>query len=209
MIANTGIPDVVPTGRMADHTQPVLDLPGGRELRPWQPDDAGPLLAAGQDPAIRRWNLFTVADRAEARARIARMHERWRAETGAVWAVARPGGSAVGLIGLNDVDLAGGTAEIVYWLLPAARGGGVAVEVTRRLARWALDDLGLHRLRLCHSTANPASCRVAEKAGFTFEGTQRSALLHADGWHDQHLHARVAGDPEQPAQRHGGQHAGP
>ncbi|MEU6668993.1 GNAT family N-acetyltransferase [Streptomyces sp. NPDC046727] len=196
MISSAGIPDVVPAGRMADHEQPVLDLPGGLELRPWRTGDADALLSAGLDPAIRQWNLFTVADHAEARARIARMHERWRAETGAVWAVARPGGPAAGLIGLNDVDLAGGGAEIVYWLLPAARGGGVAVAATRRLARWALADLGLHRLRLCHSTANPASCRVAQKAGFTFEGTQRSALLHADGWHDQHLHARVAGDPE-------------
>ena len=33
--------------------------------------------------------------------------------------------------------------------------------------------------------------RVAAKAGFTAEGTLRSALLHADGWHDMHLHARV------------------
>jgi RimJ/RimL family protein N-acetyltransferase len=37
--------------------------------------------------------------------------------------------------------------------------------------------------------------RVAAKAGFTAEGTLRSALLHADGWHDMHLHARVQGDP--------------
>ncbi|MFJ4323041.1 GNAT family N-acetyltransferase [Streptomyces tricolor] len=196
MSASADIPHVVPAGRMADRAQPVLDLPGGRRLRPWGPEDADALVAAGQDAAIRRWNLFTVADRADARARIARMHERWRAETGAVWALARPDGPAVGLIGLNDVDLAGGSAELVYWLLPAARGDGLAVAATRRLARWALADLGLHRLRLCHSTANPASCRVAEKAGFTFEGTQRSALLHTDGWHDQHLHARVAGDPE-------------
>ncbi|WP_431684089.1 GNAT family N-acetyltransferase [Kitasatospora sp. KL5] len=77
---------------------------------------------------------------------------------------------------------------------PAARGRGAAVEATRRLSRWALEDLGLHRLTLCHSVANPASCRVAEKAGYVLEGTVRSALLHADGWHDQHLHALVQGD---------------
>jgi RimJ/RimL family protein N-acetyltransferase len=122
------------------------------------------------------------------------MRERWRAETGAVWAVARPGAAATGLIGWNDIDLAGGSAEIVYWVLPEARGGGIVVEATRRLSRWALDELGLHRLRLCHSVANPASCRVAEKAGYLLEGTMRGALLHADGWHDQHLHALVRGD---------------
>jgi hypothetical protein len=36
--------------------------------------------------------------------------------------------------------------------------------------------------------------RVAGKAGFAFEGTKRSAVLHQDGWHDMHLHARVQGD---------------
>ncbi|WP_153815791.1 GNAT family N-acetyltransferase [Streptomyces sp. SUK 48] len=196
MISGAGIPDVVPAGRMADGGQPVLGLAQGVELRPWSPDDADALLTAARDPAISRWNLFTVADHADARRRIERMRERWRDETGAVWAIARSGGPAIGLIGLNDIDLAGGAAELVYWLLPGARGAGLAVGATRRLARWSLDDLGLHRLRLCHSTANPASCRVAEKAGFAFEGTMRDALLHADGWHDQHLHARVAGDPE-------------
>ncbi|ANP51208.1 RimJ/RimL family protein N-acetyltransferase [Streptomyces griseochromogenes] len=195
MIFDHGIPDVVPAGRMADRDQPVLALPGGLELRPWRTDDADAdaLLAGGQDPAIRQWNLFSVGSRDEAGARIRRMHERWRAETGAVWAIARPGGPPLGLTGLNAVDLAGGTADIMYWVLPESRGGGIVVETARRVSRWALDDLGLHRLRLCHAVANPASCRVAEKAGYAFEGTMRSSLLHADGWHDEHLHALVAG----------------
>ncbi|MCX4803993.1 GNAT family N-acetyltransferase [Streptomyces sp. NBC_01214] len=194
MISNSPIPHVVPAGRMARSEQPVLALTGGWELRLWHQDDADALCAAGQDRTVRLWNRLLVNSPEEARQRIERMHRRWRAELGAIWAVARPDGPAVGLIGWNDVDLQGGSAEIVYWLLPAARGGGVAVEATRRVSRWALDDLGLHRLRLCHSVANPASCRVADKAGYTFEGTMRGALLHADGWHDQHLHALVRGD---------------
>jgi RimJ/RimL family protein N-acetyltransferase len=100
----------------------------------------------------------------------------------------------VGLIGWGDIDLKGGSAEILYWLLPAGRGAGVMAEATVRLSRWAMDDLGLHRLRLTHSVANSESCRVATRAGFALEGTMRSALLHADGWHDEHLHARVRGD---------------
>jgi len=199
VISNSTVPPVVPAGRMARSPQPVLGLPNGLELRPWHPDDAHALVAAGQDPAIRQWNLLPELSPEEARERIDRMHGRWRAEQGAIWAMARPdGGPAVGLIGWNGVDLHGGDAEIVYWLLPAARGGGVAVEAVRRVSRWALDELGLHRLRLCHSAANPASCRVAAKAGYTFEGTMRSALLHADGWHDQHLHALVQGDAGSP-----------
>ena len=173
--------------------QPVLALAvDGLELRPWRAADAGALLAAAGDPGIRQWNLLTVPDRDAAEHRIARMGERWRAETGAFWALAPVGGGeVVGLVGWNDVDLAGGGAEIVYWLLPPARGRGLAVHAVERLTRWAFDDLGLHRLRLCHAVANEASCRVAGKAGYAYEGTMRGALLHADGWHDQHLHAVV------------------
>ncbi|WP_369247399.1 GNAT family N-acetyltransferase [Streptomyces sp. R41] len=199
MIANSPIPPAVPAGQLARTPQPVLDLPHGLELRPWLPGDADALVAAGQDPAIRQWNLLHVESLDDARKRIERMHERWQAEQGAIWAIARSGGGdcggkAMGLIGWNDIDLTGGSAEIVYWILPAARGGGVVVEAVKRIGRWALEDLGLHRLRLCHSVANPASCRVAAKAGYSLEGTMRGALLHADGWHDQHLHALVQGD---------------
>ncbi|MES4891889.1 GNAT family N-acetyltransferase [Streptomyces sp. NPDC096012] len=196
MISSHGAPAVVPAGRLADGDQPVLPLPGGLELRPWHLSDADAdaLHTAGRDPAISKWNLFRVDSRDQARTRIERLHERRRTETGAIWAIAPLGDAAVGLAGLNDVDLARGTAEVVYWVLPEARGGGVAVQAARRLSDWALADLGLHRLSLYHAVANPASCRVAEKAGYTFEGTLRSAELHTDGWHDLHLHALVAGD---------------
>ncbi|MFE9426781.1 GNAT family N-acetyltransferase [Kitasatospora sp. NPDC006697] len=176
--------------------QPVVPLPeAGLLLRPWQPEDAGALLAAGEDLAIRQWNLLEVASAEAARGRIARMRERWRAGTGAVWAVDR-GGRAVGLIGLNGLDLdpAVRGGELVYWLLPAARGAGLAVPVVLALSDWAFGELGLHRVRLCHAVANQASCRVAVGAGFEYEGTMRDALRHQDGWHDQHLHALVRGD---------------
>jgi RimJ/RimL family protein N-acetyltransferase len=67
----------------------------------------------------------------------------------------------------------------------------VATAATAEVARWALGELGPHRLFLLHSTANPASCRVAAKAGFAPEGTLRSAMRHPDGWHDMHLRGRV------------------
>ncbi|MFF5447103.1 GNAT family N-acetyltransferase [Streptomyces sp. NPDC012888] len=189
------IPPVVPAGHLARMEQPVLALPSGLELRPWRVSDADALVAAAQEPAIRQWNRLVVTSQTEARKRIERMHERWKSEQSAIWAIARPdGGQAVGLIGWGDIDLVGGSAEILYWILPAGRGRGTMVEATKRVTAWAFDELGLHRLRLCHAVANSASCRVAAKAGFSLEGTMRSALLHEDGWHDEHLHAVVRGD---------------
>ncbi|MER5727192.1 GNAT family N-acetyltransferase [Streptomyces sp. NPDC002138] len=189
------IPDVVPPGRMGASAQPAFALPGGARLRPWEPSDAPALAASCRDPDIRRWNRPEQLSSAGARQKIDRWQERWRSEHAAIWAIAAGGGDeAVGLVGLADLDLPSGTGELLYWLLPAGRGRGTMVDATLRVSRWALDELGLHRLRITHSVANAGSCRVATRAGFPLEGTMRSALLHADGWHDEHLHARVRGD---------------
>ncbi|MEU6963778.1 GNAT family N-acetyltransferase [Streptomyces chrestomyceticus] len=197
--APSPIPPVVPAGRMRDSEQPTLPLPANAALRPWRPTDAPTLVAACQDPDIQQWNRPAQVSAEGARAKIAHWQQRWHDEQAAIWAITDgkdvgQDDAAVGLAGLADLDLRGGSAEFLYWLLPAGRGRGLALSATVRISRWALEELGLHRLRLTHSVANPASCRVASRAGFQLEGTLRSALLHADGWHDEHLHARVAGD---------------
>jgi RimJ/RimL family protein N-acetyltransferase len=83
---------------------------------------------------------------------------------------------------------------VSYWTLPQARGAGLAHRALEALAGWVFPAVGLYRLQLSHSTANPGSCRVAGKAGFAAEGTKRGEGWHADGWHDMHLHARLAID---------------
>ncbi|MFK0045212.1 GNAT family N-acetyltransferase [Streptomyces sp. NPDC090741] len=194
------IPPVVPPGRMSGLPQTVLGLPGGWLLRPWEPYDAPALVASGTDPDIQHWNRTGRFTEARAEERIARYRANWETEKAAIWAVAPAAGvPAAGLIGLADLDLPGGSGEILYWLLPAGRGSGVMAGAVARVSRWAFEELGLHRLRITHSVANPASCRIAEKAGFPLEGTMRGALLHADGWHDEHLHARLRTDGPAPA----------
>ncbi|MFB6616276.1 GNAT family N-acetyltransferase [Streptomyces sp. NPDC056367] len=189
------IPPVVPAGRMAALPQPDFALPGGMLLRPWRAYDAPALVASYEDPDIRHWNRPARRTPAEAEAHVARLRDLWQAEEAAVWAIApAAGGPAVGLIGLADLDLRGGSGEFLYWLLPAGRGSGATVAATARITRWAFEDLGLYRLRITHSVHNPASCAVATKAGFPLEGTMRGALLHTDGWHDEHLHARLRTD---------------
>ncbi len=89
------------------------------------------------------------------------------------------------------MNLEFGHGHITYWTLSGFRGAGTATNAAAAAARWALEDLGLHRLEIHHSTQNETSCRVAERAGFELEGAMRSALLHEDGWHDMHVHARV------------------
>ena len=177
---------------MAATTQPVI-AGNGLVLRPWRDGDLAAVLAGYADPAIRQWHVKSM-DEAEAQAWIAHWPLRWAAETGAGWAVTRDGRDAAGQISLTRLDLGQGGASVSYWTLPEARGAGLAHRALDALAGWAFGTLGLHRLQASHSTANPASCRVAEKAGLRAEGTKRGEGRHVDGWHDMHLHARLAID---------------
>ena len=69
------------------------------------------------------------------------------------------------------------TGELGYWLREEARGRGVTTRALVLAARWALAE-GAHRVQLRAAVENTASRRVAEKAGFTFEGVLRSAYYN-------------------------------
>ncbi|WP_243420943.1 GNAT family N-acetyltransferase [Micromonospora globispora] len=187
----------VPPGSMAALAQPDVQA-DGLLLRPWQPADRPAVVAGYADPAIQRWHCRSMTDD-EAADWIAAWPVRWRAETGAGWAVLEAG-SVVGQISLRRVALGDGLAEVSYWVLPGARGRRVAPRALTAVAGWCFGTLRLHRVELCHSTANAPSCRVARRAGFPVEGTKRGEGRHADGWHDMHLHARLATDGQVPPQ---------
>jgi RimJ/RimL family protein N-acetyltransferase len=85
-------------------------------------------------------------------------------------------------------------AEVSFWVLPEARGRHIASQALSAMTAWSFTALRLHRIELCHSISNIASCRVAQHAGFTLEGTKRGEGRHTDGWHDMHIHARLDTD---------------
>ncbi|WP_030945901.1 GNAT family N-acetyltransferase [Streptomyces sp. NRRL S-646] len=186
---------VVPAGSLAGVPQPALSTGDGLLLRPWRAADAPAVHAAFQDPLIHQWHVRSADSVEEVAGWIEEWQRSWGEERDAQWAVTDADTDRLlGRVALRDIRLDEGLAAIAYWTAAAARGRGVAARATNTLTRWALDEIGLHRLELLHATANGASCRVADKAGFVLEGTKRSAGWHQDGWHDMHLHARVKGD---------------
>ena len=184
----------IAAGTLANRPQPVLPAAGGLLLRPWQDTDSTVFLTAYRDPVIQRWHARGPDTEDEVREWFDRYREDWAREKGGHWAVTRDGGEVLGRIAMRGFDFADGLAGCAYWVLPAARGAGVAPRALTALTGWAFGRAGFHRLYLDHSTRNTASCRVATKSGFRLEGTKRSAAVHADGRHDMHLHARVRAD---------------
>lgn len=186
------ISPVLSAGILADRPQPTLPGDGGLVLRPWRAGDAPAVHEVFQDPVMHQWHARAADSVAEAGDWIREWRQAWQGEREAHWAVADvESGVLLGRVALRELRLGDGTAEVAYWTVPAARGRGVAARATAALAHWALDETGFHRLELLHAVRNEASCRVAVRTGFGLEGTKRSAILHPDGWHDMHLHARV------------------
>lgn len=171
-----------------------LDAEDGLLLRPWRRDDAAAVLVGLGDPLTVRWNpRLPLPDLAAASSWIDTRTAGWAEGRAASWAVCHRA-EVVGSVGLRELNLVDAFAMASYWTMPHARGRGVAGRALTRAAAYAHDDLGLHRVQLAHALANDASCRVATKAGFALEGTLRGSNRLAEGYVDEHLHARVVGD---------------
>jgi RimJ/RimL family protein N-acetyltransferase len=167
-------------------------------IRPPAVEDAAQAFELLNDPDVRRWNPARDCPDLEAAERWCRSGADWSDGTHATWhAVDRASLTMVGNVSLFAIDADDRVAKIGYRVHPAARGRGVARQMLDAVARWAFESRGLMRVQLEHSVANVASCRVAEAAGFTYEGTARSAYAvpgTADR-EDCHVHARLPSDP--------------
>jgi len=79
-------------------------------------------------------------------------------------------------------------AEIGYWLARPARGAGIATRSTHALIEHGFGDRRLHRIELQAATDNRKSRAVAERLGFTLEGTRRDAEWINNHFHDLALY---------------------
>jgi RimJ/RimL family protein N-acetyltransferase len=144
-------------------------------LRPWRRGDTAAIVEClDGDPEISRWldQVPQPYSRADALAYIGGIGESAFAVTDAA------SGKVLGSIGVQFSE-EGDVGEIGYWLRAEARGGGVTTRALVLLSRWALGRDGVARVQLRADPENAASCRVAEKAGFTREGVLRSAHWNA------------------------------
>jgi RimJ/RimL family protein N-acetyltransferase len=159
---------------------PAIPLPnppltdGDIALRPWKPRDAAAVTAACQDPEIPRWTVVPH-HYTERHARDFIAGTAADVASGRELALAIVDGEdrLLGALGISNFDWGDLKAEIGYWVAAEARGRGIGARATRMLSVWALTALGLERLELLANPRNEASQRLAERAGFTREGTLR------------------------------------
>ena len=192
-----GVPElvapVVPAGRLRGQEQPRLTVDelvirspaaGVRERRPVEayrdpashPAVARPLGERGRGSGVGDGTGRPLGARAGSRV------GRGRSGRGA-----RPRG----------LRLAGslrGSGEAAYWVLPTVRGRGVATRALGAVTSWMFAHAGLHRVSPGALDRQRGVVPGGHQAGFTARGRAAQAVLHADGWHDMHLHARLCDD---------------
>ena len=90
-------------------------------------------------------------------------------------------------------DVESQSGEVGYWLGEPFWGQGIATAAVRAFVEYVFATFDLVRLDACLYEWNPASARVLEKAGFTFEARLKSAVFKDGQLIDTLLYALVRG----------------
>lgn len=97
----------------------------------------------------------------------------------------------VGTLDLRDISQLHRTCEIGFMLGHEWWGRGIGTAAVREACREAFGELELERVTYWVVEGNDASRRVAEKAGFSYEGSARGQVIREGRRLDQHLYGLV------------------
>jgi ribosomal-protein-alanine N-acetyltransferase len=89
------------------------------------------------------------------------------------------------------------SCSLGYWVGEPYRRRGHTSAAVRTLARFAFEELGLHRVEAAVQPDNDPSRGLLEGVGFTLEGRARAYLKINGAWRDHLLFGLVKGDPIQ------------
>ena len=161
---------------------PVLET-GRLVLRPFELSDAKRVQALAGDYELAK-TTATVPHPYEdgmAEGWISGHAENWREGRDGVWAVTNRADGDLGraLIGCINISLSSQheTGEIGYWVGRPFWGKGYGTEAAQAVMDYSFRTLNLHRIFARHMSKNPASGRIMQKIGMTYEGTLREAEI--------------------------------
>ncbi|MBB5872152.1 RimJ/RimL family protein N-acetyltransferase [Allocatelliglobosispora scoriae] len=100
----------------------------------------------------------------------------------------------VGCLWTKRTDWSSGVTEVSYAVSDQVRGFGFAPEAVDALTLALILEHGFQRIELRVAPGNTASRRVAEKAGFTYEGLLRNSGFVHSGRVDLEVWSLVAAD---------------
>lgn len=138
--------------------------------------DTDMVYAAAQDPDIQRWTTIPSPYPREHAVGFVEQAgpEGWANASMFTFGAFLHSGELTGMLGITMRSL--GTGEIGFWATEEHRRNGYITEATLAAAHWSFTALALDRLEWRAEVGNNASRAVAERTGFTLEGTLRATL---------------------------------
>jgi RimJ/RimL family protein N-acetyltransferase len=170
-------------------------------LRPVTAEDTDALLAAMEDPEVRRltgshprpYDTDPVTRRRAVEAWYGtRQDHDDRLDLAIVDA---DSGACAGEIVLNELSVPDRSVNLRIMIGPHWTGRGLGTEAIRLLLDHAFGTVGLHRVSLGVYAFNPRAAHVYEKVGFRVEGRLRDALCWDGEYVDEILMSVLATDP--------------
>ena len=140
-------------------------------LRPADERDLPAIEAGINDVDVVRW---IGPPESSPKGVLALNRERWAAGS-PTFAIHEDDDACVGLVWINRGSENPSVGYLGYWLLPEARGRGLATRAVRLISAWALRELGTTSLALTADVANARSQAVAERSGFRRASSPRTA----------------------------------
>jgi RimJ/RimL family protein N-acetyltransferase len=161
----------------------LLPLPEGvasdrLAVRRYQPGD-GEAFFCGLAPhrdELMRWMTWPQNHQqlADSESYAVRMHAQFALRQAMAMGIWSLDGQFLGGSGFHAPDWKTPKAEIGYFLLPPARGHGVATETVRLLVHYAFDHMAMNRVWATCDADNAASANVMRRAGLPEEGRMRA-----------------------------------
>lgn len=185
-------------GNLAVRRFPTLTVQTPRlDVRPVTPADAKPVTEVFADKLTQRWLPFPQEfGQIEGLSWCSDMAGE-RRDSGAgdhYGVVRREDERLVGCLWTKRTDWVGRVTEVSFAVASDMRGLGIAAEAVDALTLALLLEHGFQRVELRVAPGNIACRRVAEKAGFTYEGLLRNAGYVHSGRVDLEIWSIVAAD---------------
>ena len=105
----------------------------------------------------------------------------------------------LGVVGLPSINAPNRSASIGYWLDEAQQGHGIVTAAVALLIDYAFGERQLNRLEIHVDIENTRSRAVAERLGFSYEGTLRQSYRVGERYSDDAVYSLLASDPARAA----------
>ena len=159
-------------------------------LRAFTPGDLPDLVRLASDWEIARTTTIPHPYSEEIACRwIATHREAFEQRRAVTWAIThRQEGYFMGAIELRFLKQRH-VAEMGYWVGVPYWGKGYTTEAARAVLAYGFGEQELYRIQARYLHNNPASGRVMQKIGMTYEGALRAAVFRWDEYYDTLMYA--------------------